>query len=131
MDELTEYLSNSADDGFWEQIQSEARREADREPVLASFLFAAVLGHKQLEDGLSVIVANKLHTSDPMRPLEPVTRSFMVDSFHPLARYVSFAASMSMRYERRTCRASSPPASSAELADAPQRLAGVRGLPPA
>jgi serine O-acetyltransferase len=64
MDELTEYLTNSADDGFWEQIQSEARREADREPVLASFLFASVLGHTKLEDGLSVILANKLHTSD-------------------------------------------------------------------
>ena len=28
MDELTEYLTNSADDGFWDQIQSEARQEA-------------------------------------------------------------------------------------------------------
>jgi serine O-acetyltransferase len=64
MDELTEYLTNSADDGFWDQIQSEARQEADREAVLASFLFASVLGHKKLEDGLSVILANKLHTPE-------------------------------------------------------------------
>jgi len=64
MDELTEYLTNSADDGFWEQIQSEARQEADREPVLVSFLFVAVLGHQKLEDGLSVILANKLQTPD-------------------------------------------------------------------
>ena len=64
MDELTEYLTNSGEDGFWEQIQSEARHEAEREPVLASFLFASVLGHKKLEDGLSVILANKLHTPE-------------------------------------------------------------------
>ena len=64
MDELTEYLTSNAEDGFWEQIQSEARREAQREPVLASFLFASVLGHKKLEDGLGVILANKLHTPD-------------------------------------------------------------------
>jgi serine O-acetyltransferase len=64
MDELTEYLTTSGEDGFWDQIHSEVQREADREPVLMSFLFAAVLSHKKLEDGLSVILANKLHTTD-------------------------------------------------------------------
>ena len=42
--------------------QAEARREAEREPVLVSFLFASVLGHTKLEDGLGVILANKLQT---------------------------------------------------------------------
>ncbi len=64
MDELTEYLTNNADDGFWDQIQTEARYEAEREPVLASLLFASVLVHKKLEDGLSLILANKLHTPE-------------------------------------------------------------------
>jgi serine O-acetyltransferase len=64
MDELTEYLTNNAEDGFWDQIQSEARYEAEREPVLVSFLFASVLGHKKLEDGLGVLLANKLHTPE-------------------------------------------------------------------
>lgn len=64
MDELTEYLANSAEDGFWEQIHAEARHEADREPMLASFLFAAVLRHATLENGLSVILANKLATPE-------------------------------------------------------------------
>ena len=45
MDELTEYLANSPEDGVWEQIQSEARQEAEREPMLVSFLFATVLRH--------------------------------------------------------------------------------------
>ncbi len=64
MDELTEYLTNNAEDGFWDQIQSEARHQADCEPMLGSFLFASVLGHKTLEEGLSAILANKLHTPE-------------------------------------------------------------------
>jgi serine O-acetyltransferase len=64
MDELTEYLTGRADDGFWEQIQSEARHEAESEPLLASLLFASVLAHKKLEDGLGVILAHKLHTPE-------------------------------------------------------------------
>ena len=38
MDELTEYLTNSAEDGFWDQIQSEARHEADREAGVGQLL---------------------------------------------------------------------------------------------
>jgi serine O-acetyltransferase len=64
MDELTDYLATSAEDGFWEQIQTEARQIAEREPILVSFLFAAVLRHATLEGGLSVILANKLATPE-------------------------------------------------------------------
>ena len=64
MDELTEYLTTNGEDGFWDQILLEVRREADREPLLATFLFALVLTHKTLEDGLGVVLANKLHTPD-------------------------------------------------------------------
>ncbi|HEY2894347.1 MAG TPA: serine O-acetyltransferase [Pirellulales bacterium] len=64
MDELTEYLSSTADDGLWEQIQAEASEEAAREPMLVSFLHSAVLRHATLEAGLSVILANKLQTPE-------------------------------------------------------------------
>ena len=64
MDELTEHLMNVADDGFWGEIQSEARREAECEPVLVSFLHASVLRHRKLEDALGVILANKLQTPE-------------------------------------------------------------------
>src|SRR5258708_15857505 len=64
MDELTEYLRNIKEDGFWDQIQSEARREAEHEPMLVSFLYASVLRHRKLEDALGVILANKLQTPD-------------------------------------------------------------------
>jgi serine O-acetyltransferase len=64
MDELTEHLVNCPDDGFWDQIASEARQETEREPMLVSFLFASVLRHRKLEDALSAILAIKLHTPD-------------------------------------------------------------------
>jgi serine O-acetyltransferase len=64
LDELTEHLMDLADDGFWGQIQSEAQREAEREPVLVSFLFASVLRHRNLEDALAAILANKLQTPE-------------------------------------------------------------------
>jgi serine O-acetyltransferase len=64
MDEFTEYLMQAAEDGFWEQILSEARHEAEREPVLVSFLFASVLRHRKMEDALGVILANKLQTPE-------------------------------------------------------------------
>jgi serine O-acetyltransferase len=64
MDELTEYLVSSGEDGFWEQIQAEAKAVAEHEPMLVSFLFASVLRHRNLEEALGVILANKLQTPD-------------------------------------------------------------------
>jgi serine O-acetyltransferase len=64
MDELAAYVATSGEDGVWERIQAEARQEAEREPMLASFLFASVLRHATLEEGLSAILANKLQTPD-------------------------------------------------------------------
>jgi serine O-acetyltransferase len=78
MDELTEYLMNNAEDGFWSQIQSEARREAEHEPALVSFLFASVLRHQNLEDALCVILANKLQTPDLSAIL---VRDLIIDAF--------------------------------------------------
>jgi serine O-acetyltransferase len=80
MDELTEHLMNSAEDGFWNQIQSEARREAELEPLLVSFLFASVLRHRKLESALGVILANKLQTPDLPAI---VLRDLIEDAFTP------------------------------------------------
>src|SRR3954468_15842457 len=64
MDELTNYLASTGDDEFWDQIQLESRQEAEREPMLASYLFAMVLRHEKLEDGLGVLLASKLQTAE-------------------------------------------------------------------
>ena len=49
-----------ADSDIWDQIREEAARDAEREPMLASFLCTVVLNHAQLEDALSFILASKL-----------------------------------------------------------------------
>jgi len=48
------------DDAIWGRIREEAARDAQREPMLASFLYTAVLNHARLEDALSFILAEKL-----------------------------------------------------------------------
>jgi len=48
---------------LWTQIKAEARRDADAEPALASFLYATVLSHPSLPRSLSFHLANKLCSS--------------------------------------------------------------------
>lgn len=48
------------DADIWSRIREEAARDAQREPMLASFLYTVVLNHGSLEDALSFILASKL-----------------------------------------------------------------------
>ena len=50
------------EDGIWEEIRREVAGEAEREPMLASFLHAMVLNHDRLEDALSFRLAEKLES---------------------------------------------------------------------
>lgn len=47
-------------DSLWEAIRSQTRKQAECEPVLASFLYATILNHDTLEAALSFHLANKL-----------------------------------------------------------------------
>lgn len=47
-------------DSLWEAIRAQTRKQADHEPVLASFLYATILNHDTLEAALSFHLANKL-----------------------------------------------------------------------
>uniref|UniRef100_A0A0E0JX16 serine O-acetyltransferase n=1 Tax=Oryza punctata TaxID=4537 RepID=A0A0E0JX16_ORYPU len=47
----------------WSQIKAEARRDADGEPALASFVYATVLSHPTLAGCLAFHLANKLASS--------------------------------------------------------------------
>ena len=49
-------------DPIWEEIRGEAKANARKEPMLASFLHAVILNHKSLEDALSFHLANKLES---------------------------------------------------------------------
>ncbi len=47
-------------DPIWTQIRKEVKKQAEQEPLLASFLHTTVLKHKSLEDTLSLHLAHKL-----------------------------------------------------------------------
>ncbi|KAL3909723.1 MAG: hypothetical protein SGILL_007974 [Bacillariaceae sp.] len=47
-------------DVVWELLTSEAFDEAEREPLLVSFLYSSILNHDSLESSLAFILANKL-----------------------------------------------------------------------
>jgi serine O-acetyltransferase len=49
-----------ADTQIWNRIREEAARDGAREPMLASFLDAAVLTHETLEDALGFVLASRL-----------------------------------------------------------------------
>ncbi|KAJ0966745.1 hypothetical protein J5N97_023662 [Dioscorea zingiberensis] len=47
-------------DPIWETIRAEAKSEAEKEPILSSFLYASVLSHDCLERALGFVLANRL-----------------------------------------------------------------------
>ena len=57
------FTENSrAHDPIWESIRDDVAQEAQREPILTSFLHATILEHQSLEDALSFHLAGKLAT---------------------------------------------------------------------
>ena len=50
----------------WEKLTQEAKLVIQREPLLASYVYACVLNHGSLQSALSFILANKL--SDDVMP---------------------------------------------------------------
>lgn len=53
---------SSGGDPIWEKIREEVAREAQNEPILASYLHATILNHSSLEDALGFHLAGKLAT---------------------------------------------------------------------
>ena len=49
-------------DPIWENIRTEAKEDAQNEPMLASFLHSIILYHKSFEDALSFLLASKLES---------------------------------------------------------------------
>ena len=47
-------------DRLWRAIRQEAKRDSEKEPALASFLYSTILAQSSLEDALSFHMANKL-----------------------------------------------------------------------
>lgn len=53
-------LPPTAIDTLWESIRNQTQKQAECEPVLASFLYSTILNHATLEAALSFHLANKL-----------------------------------------------------------------------
>ncbi|XP_027361236.1 serine acetyltransferase 2-like isoform X2 [Abrus precatorius] len=49
-----------ASDPIWDAVRDEAKFEAEKEPILSSFLYASILSHHCLEQALAFVVANRL-----------------------------------------------------------------------
>ncbi|ESQ53532.1 hypothetical protein EUTSA_v10025792mg [Eutrema salsugineum] len=47
-------------DPIWNAIREEAKLEAEKEPILSSFLYASILSHDYLEQALGFVLANRL-----------------------------------------------------------------------
>jgi len=54
---------NEEEAWVWAQIKAEAKRDAESEPALASYLYSTILSHSSLERSLSFHLGNKLCSS--------------------------------------------------------------------
>ncbi|KAI4381154.1 hypothetical protein MLD38_007260 [Melastoma candidum] len=50
-------------DAIWDALRAEAKSEAEKEPILSSFLYAGILSHDNLEQSLGFVLANRLHNA--------------------------------------------------------------------
>ncbi|KAJ4773889.1 Serine acetyltransferase [Rhynchospora pubera] len=57
---ISRTILDFAGDPIWEAVKSEAKSEAEKEPILSSFLYASVLCHDCFERALSFVLANRL-----------------------------------------------------------------------
>ncbi|KAF6157798.1 hypothetical protein GIB67_038266 [Kingdonia uniflora] len=53
----------SSKDPIWDEVKAEAKSEAEKEPILSSFLYASILSHACLERALGFVLANRLQNS--------------------------------------------------------------------
>ncbi|XP_038719603.1 serine acetyltransferase 2-like isoform X2 [Tripterygium wilfordii] len=57
---LVNGLCSDFNDPIWDAIREEAKVEAEKEPILSSFLYASVLAHDCLEKALAFVLVNRL-----------------------------------------------------------------------
>jgi len=80
-------MSTSNEDSVWQRICTETKKQADQEPILASFLHATILNHSTLEQALSFHLANKLDspTASSLLLREVILDAFTSDTCIPKA----------------------------------------------
>ncbi|XP_021897640.1 serine acetyltransferase 4-like isoform X2 [Carica papaya] len=94
-------FSNSGADPIWDTVREEAKLEAEKEPILSSFLYASILSHDCLEQALGFVLANRLQNPtllatqlvdifyDVMMSDKAIQRSIRLDvqGYHSLQSY--------------------------------------------
>lgn len=60
---LSVYDPETSKDVVWDLMRWEAYHEAQREPLLVSFLYSSILNHDSLESSLAFLLANKLSSA--------------------------------------------------------------------
>ncbi|OMP11387.1 hypothetical protein CCACVL1_00550 [Corchorus capsularis] len=53
-------VAKSGHDPIWVAVRDEAKLEAEKEPILSSFLYASIVAHDCLEQALGFVLANRL-----------------------------------------------------------------------
>ncbi|KAE8710094.1 Serine acetyltransferase 4 [Hibiscus syriacus] len=56
----TDSIVKSDHDPIWDAVREETKLEAEKEPILSSFLYASILAHDCLEQALAFVLANRL-----------------------------------------------------------------------
>ncbi|KAH0706902.1 hypothetical protein KY290_011428 [Solanum tuberosum] len=87
---------------LWTQIKAEARRDAESEPALASYLYSTILSHSSLERSLSFHLGNKLCSSTLLSTLlyDLFLNNFSTD---PDLRAAASADLLAARYRDPAC----------------------------
>ncbi|KAK8949540.1 putative serine acetyltransferase 1 [Platanthera zijinensis] len=94
--------SEDVESWLWNQIKAEARRDAESEPALASYLYSTVLSHPSLARSISFHLANKLCSSTLLSTLlyDLFLHSF---SSSPTLRSAVFADLLAARHRDPAC----------------------------
>lgn len=96
-------LANDGGEAWvWTQIKAEARRDAEAEPALASYLFSTIISHSSLERSLSFHLGNKLCSSTLLSTLlyDLFLNAFSND---PNLRLATVADLIAARYRDPAC----------------------------
>mmetsp|Transcript_29281 Transcript_29281/g.79255 ORF Transcript_29281/g.79255 Transcript_29281/m.79255 type:complete len:496 (-) Transcript_29281:1113-2600(-) len=72
------YDPETSKDIVWDLMRWEAYKEAQREPLLVSFLYSSILNHDSLESSLAFLLANKLSSA---AMISTQVQSLILDAF--------------------------------------------------
>jgi hypothetical protein len=96
------YSEDDSVDLVWDLLRWDAYQEAQREPLLVSFLYSTILNHRSLESSLAFLLANRLQSPGMM--ISTQLQSIILDSLScPVFRRSLRADMMAVRDRDPAC----------------------------